>query len=394
MKRDMNENPTPFGIYVHWPFCERKCPYCDFYSKAGIDIPHEEMLDAYLFELEERKREIDNASLISIYFGGGTPSLMRPQDIAAILDRIGKDHSLDEVEITLEANPSSTLPGFLKTIRAVGVNRLSIGVQSFQDEVLQFLGRIHTANQALQTVEAARETGFDNLGIDLILASKKATLAHLEKDLEAIRDLSPEHVSSYILTIEDETPFGKRSEEGEILLRPEEEIRRQYETCRDRLLAAGYEHYEISNYAMPGLRSRHNQLYWAGNPYLGLGPGAHSYLTAGAERLAIRSVNHPDIDGYLEIMHKGSKHIRTREEISEDLIIKETIITALRRKEGLGLEEFRTRTGRDLLDLFQVEINAILDRKWVFWANEKNDKRLKLTTEGIIFSDDAFIDFF
>lgn len=387
-------NPSSFGIYIHWPFCLRKCPYCDFNSQARSTIPHEHMQAAYRLEWERQRGEVASGRLVSIYFGGGTPSLMRPADIAGLLELIGGAHSLDGVEITLEANPSSVLPAFLKGIRAAGVNRLSVGVQSFDDKILRFLGRIHSGREAAEALVAARRAGFDKLGLDLILAALPATLETLNRDLDMVGDFTPEHVSAYLLGIEAETEFGRRARSGEELLRPDREARGHFETCRDRLKTYGFEHYEISNFAREDRRSIHNQLYWAGNPYLGLGPGAHSYFPPRKGKAARRMENLRNPDRYIESQGRGLEAFEFEEELSALDLAKEAVMTGLRRLDGIGEGEFKLRCGLDLEATFGRAISTMLERRWLTWKVEGGGRRLRLTEEGVLFSNDVFLEFF
>ncbi|RJO67520.1 MAG: radical SAM family heme chaperone HemW, partial [Myxococcales bacterium] len=361
---------TVFGLYIHWPFCERKCPYCDFASQAMDTLPHERFRAAVLAEWARRRAEVADRRLCSIYLGGGTPSLMRPEDLAVILAEIGKSHALDGVEITVEANPSSALPQWLREIRQAGANRLSLGVQSFSDAVLRFLGRLHDARQSRRAIEAARAAGFDNLSLDLILASRPATLAKLDRDLEAALSHRPEHLSAYLLTIEPETPFGRRAAQGERLTRREDEARRCYERCRDRLAAAGYERYEISNHARPDRRSHHNGLYWSGAAYLGLGPSAHGYIPPESDRPAQRRENLRDAFAYLAAVEAGRDPRNFLETLEGIDIARETMLTGLRRIEGVGEREFAMRCGLGLQETFSTALKRLADRGWLEWRGE------------------------
>ena len=265
---------NPLGLYIHIPFCERKCNYCDFYSA----FYNKDTLGVYLSALKgeikkwggQLHRPID-----TIYIGGGTPSLLG-DEIISLLDCIRQNFSvLDDAEITVEANPSSS-GDFLEFAKQAGANRLSIGVQSGRDDTLKILGRTHTALDAVNTVKAARDLGFDNISLDLMIALPDSNLQTLKKDIDFIFSLNPEHVSSYILKIEQNTAFSKK--QNTLNLPDDDDTAEQYLYMCDAFEKKGYNHYEISNFARQHYESRHNTKYWVGDDYLGLGPAAHSCL--------------------------------------------------------------------------------------------------------------------
>lgn len=260
------------GIYVHVPFCAAKCAYCDFYSLAGKP----ELWDAYvtrmITELQQQAPECQDWTVDTIYFGGGTPSLLGGERIAGMLHTIRDCYAVQpDAEITVEANPDSMTDAFLSQTRAAGVNRLSMGIQSAQDDALQALGRIHTFRQAQDAFSRARQAGFDNLSVDLMYALPGQTLPQLEQSIDALLALQPEHLSCYGLTLEPHTPLGRKNP----VLPDEDTQADMYLLLCRKMAEAGFEHYEISNFARPGYHSRHNSRYWKQSPYLGFGPGAH-----------------------------------------------------------------------------------------------------------------------
>ncbi len=381
------------GLYIHWPFCERKCPYCDFNSVAGA-IPHAAMEAALLAEWDQRRSALENTRLMSVYVGGGTPSLMQPATLERLLEAVAREHDLARAEITVEVNPSSALPDFLSAARSLGVNRLSIGIQSFSDEVLRFLGRVHDAQQAHVAIEAARAAGFDNLSLDLILASRPLGRAELEHDLAAIVHHRPEHVSAYLLGIETETAFGRRAAAGEILTRPDSEAVAQFKRVQDILQQEGYEHYEISNYARPDRRARHNGLYWSGAPYLGLGPGAHSYRPPGFDSLGKRSENIRDVAAYLERVGVGESPVGFAESLGPDTLARETIMTGLRRLYGITAWEFRERTGFDLSLRYGDVISKLVVDGLLVTEGTGADLTIRLAESAVLIADDVILAFF
>ena len=269
----------PIGVYVHFPFCSVRCPYCDFAVDTRAEIPHDGYADAVLAELAARAPLFAGRRLRSIYFGGGTPSLWDPLDIARVIAAV-RARFPDGVpdEITVEANPLDCVPAVLDALLAAGATRLSIGAQSFENRELVFLGRDHDGDTAAASVAAARGAGFASISLDLIYGLSGRTLEDFGRSLDRAVALAPEHLSVYQLTVESRTPFGAAARAGRAVATDDDVAAAQFELAHARLGAAGYEHYEVSSYARPGHRARHNSLYWTGADYLGLGNGAHSLL--------------------------------------------------------------------------------------------------------------------
>lgn len=385
----------PFGVYFHWPYCQSKCPYCDFLSVATPKIPRRAIQNALLAEWARRADEVKDGRLVSVHFGGGTPSIMKPQQLQALLGVVWRRHSFDGVELAIEVNPSSALPDFLSNAYQMGINRLSIGVQSFNDDYLKFLGRIHTAKEAITAIETARMIGFSNIGVDLIVGGAAQTKKRLCDDIETVLRLRPEHVSIYMLTIEGETQFQKRQAKGEALSRDDETMREYYIYTRERLIDAGYEHYEISNFALKGKRSVHNRLYWSEGAYLGIGPSAHSYThgALGEQGKHIRRGNIDDIGEYIRRIEAKESCALFQETLQKKELIEEAIITRMRRMKGISAEEFRAHTGEDLTVLFGRVIEEGIEEGVLQWLEEGDERRLALTLKGILVSDSVFLNF-
>jgi oxygen-independent coproporphyrinogen-3 oxidase len=347
------------GIYVHVPFCRRKCPYCDFYSIADLSLK-----PAFLEALELDIRRSRPGPLIfdSIYIGGGTPSLLAPAEVARILAALSAHIRFQEpVEITLEANPGTIGPQDLAGFRAAGINRLNLGVQSFQDENLARLGRIHTAGEARRVIAQAAAAGFDNLGIDLIYGLPGQRLDAWRQDLaEAVR-LGPEHIACYMLTLEPGTPLFEAQRAGRFRPAPEERVAELFLATADYLTGRGYRHYEVSNFARTGPSgawlSRHNCKYWSHHPYLGFGPAAHSFLPP--QRLW----NHRSLDRYLADLDAGRAPRAGQETLTPAEQLTEFVMLGLRTAEGVDLAEFRQRFGVDFKERFGAAAADLLARK-------------------------------
>lgn len=324
------------SIYLHIPFCRRLCGYCDFFKSVKCDQMGE-VVDQMMVELEQQREFLSQRNLSTIYFGGGTPSLLEPRQVAAFLDRIASLYDASGMEeITLEANPDDLSLEYLRELRAVGVNRLSVGVQSFDDATLKFMNRRHNAAQAHRAIADARSVGFDNIAIDLMFGVDGFGGEPLRRSIAEAVALEVEHIAAYHLTIEPGTLFARRVDRGEFAPVSEEVSEREFEMVHDGLVRAGYEHYEISNYALPDMRSRHNSAYWSGAEYLGIGPGAHSF-GGGVRRWACES-----LDGYLSL--EGDERYES-ERLTKEERRNEIVMTSLRRCEGLNLSLFEVEYG-------------------------------------------------
>ncbi|MBI1922102.1 MAG: radical SAM family heme chaperone HemW [Geobacter sp.] len=333
------------SIYIHIPFCLKKCLYCDFNSFADAKVEREEYVDLLVREMKQRAGELpEPAEVPTLYFGGGTPSLLPVGEVARLIDAAARLFRLGAgAEITLEANPGTVTREKLAGYRAAGVNRLSIGVQSVQDSLLERIGRVHTSAEAVAAVEAARAAGFDNLGIDLIHTLPGETVAMWEDDLRRCVDLAPEHISAYALILEEGTPLHGEAEKGGLVL-PEEDVAvAMLELTSDFLVDAGYEHYEISNFAQPGRRSRHNQVYWKRGSYLGFGAGAHSLLRR--ETGDVRWGNVESLPEYRRRISTGRLPDDERQILSPREAMAEYMFLGLRLLEGVDMREFSREFG-------------------------------------------------
>ena len=378
-----------FGVYVHVPFCKSKCPYCDFYSViARDDKLKEKYTEAVVREIHGFAKYFrsDSADHVfmktapdSIYFGGGTPSLLTPEEIGKIIAEIDETFgSRDTREITLEANPKTVDKEYLSAIRSVGVNRLSLGVQSFDDGILRKLGRAHKAADALEAFREAREAGFINISIDLIFGIEGQTMEIWEASLEKALELDPEHISLYSLEFMEGTVFTRWLSEGRMKETDPEEDRLMYERAADLLKGAGYEHYEISNFAKPGFESRHNLKYWNLDDYAGFGPGAHSYMTDHLTGQGQRYYHLPDLERYLEDPLK----VEFMEPNSYADDMTEFTITALRLSRGIDKYEFSERFGQDFWefygDLAKLQFGSFIDTGHA----EEDEETIRLTLKG------------
>ncbi|MFO7482571.1 radical SAM family heme chaperone HemW, partial [Oceanibaculum nanhaiense] len=292
---ETSRTPDSLAVYVHWPFCRSKCPYCDFNSHVSASIDHARWRAALLREIDHYADRTLGRTVSSIFFGGGTPSLMEPATAAAVIEHIGKRWRLDAgVEITLEANPTSVEAALLAGFRSAGVNRVSLGVQALNDADLHFLGREHSAREALDAVAIAARL-FDRFSFDLIYARPGQTVEAWEAELRQALSHAAGHISAYQLTIEEGTPFHLRHARGEFRIPDEDTGAALYEATQDVLEQAGLPAYEISNHARPGEESRHNLAYWRYADYAGIGPGAHGRLTLAQGKIATRQHRAPQI---------------------------------------------------------------------------------------------------
>lgn len=329
-------------LYVHVPFCVRKCGYCAFHSGPFSTVAVAEYMELVLREMAGWGRTLGRVPVETVFFGGGTPSLLEPGQIGAILEAAAGVFDLGaDAEITLEANPDSAVrPGFLDVVRRLGVNRLSLGVQSLQDELLAMLGRPHDSAQARQAVHAARAAGFENLSMDLIWGLPGQDLPGWMRDLAEVVTLAPDHLSCYGLSLEEGTPLARQYQAGALSLPDEEALARMYLDGSEFLQSRGYAHYEISNHARPGRESRHNQGYWSGRDYLGLGPSAVS--TLGDKR----RTNPSGLEAYARAVVAGAA-LDEVEFLSARTRWQEMVMLALRTSRGLGLEKFMATTGTE-----------------------------------------------
>ncbi len=378
----------PLALYLHIPFCQSKCSYCDFPSVDAFPCT----LDAYVVALV-REMELRSATLpapitaTTLYLGGGTPSLLAPEQVGRLLVAAQQLYGLvADAEVTLEVNPGTVTREKLAGYWAAGVNRLSIGVQSLENQVLQQLGRIHTADEARQAVILARQAGFANIGIDLIHGLPGQTLQQWQATLQQAIVLAPEHISAYGLTVEEGTPFATLAARGELTL-PEEEIAaRMVEVTGETLAEAGYEQYEIANFARPGYRSQHNQVYWQRTSYLGFGPGAHSFRAEPAWGVRWRCPT--DIRAYLAAIAADQLPEADRQELDRDDAASETMFLGLRRLAGVNEAAFVAQFGVDIAAVFPAA-----NRLLALGMLERVDGCLRLSKRALPIANQVFAAF-
>ena len=339
-------NDPGFGLYVHWPFCLAKCPYCDFNSHVAGAIDHARWAKALLRELDHFADETGPRPLTSIFFGGGTPSLMAPATCAALIERAAARFGhAPGIEITLEANPTSVEAERLGSFRAAGVNRVSLGVQALDDEALRFLGRGHSAAEALAAVELAARI-FPRFSFDLIYARPGQSPGAWRAELDRALGHAGGHLSLYQLTIEPGTRFHALHQGGALVLPPDELQADLYEVTQERLARAGLPDYEISNHARPGEECRHNLVYWRAGDWVGIGPGAHGRLTIDGRRVASETARMPR--AWLEQVERLGHAERPRQELSREVQLEELLLMGLRLAEGIEIARLEALGGRPL----------------------------------------------
>ena len=341
------EENLGFGLYIHWPFCLSKCPYCDFNSHVAAKIDQRRWQEAYLSEIERAAAETEGRILQSVFFGGGTPSLMDPELLAAILESVRSSWPMsNDPEITLEANPTSVEAGRFAAYRQAGVNRVSIGVQALDDAALRQLGRTHSAKEAVKAVEIAQGT-FPRINFDLIYARQGQDLSSWDSELSLALALGSRHMSLYQLTIEEGTVFHERNRRGLLVGLPDEDLSADlYLLTQDRCAEAGLPAYEVSNHAVPGDESRHNLTYWRGGDYIGIGPGAHGRLTNGVKRTATESPKSPE--QWLSAIQRSGSGELLRAQLAPDEAGYEYCLMGLRLVDGISLRQYSILTGRML----------------------------------------------
>ena len=367
----------PLALYIHWPFCLAKCPYCDFNSHVRERIPQERFRTALRSELAWEAARLGPRRLTSVFFGGGTPSLMEPATVAALLEDA---HRLfipaNDIEITLEANPTSVEAGRLAGFRAAGINRISVGVQSLEAEALQKLGRQHSANQAIAALEIARRT-FPRISFDLIYARPGQTLPAWRAELRQALDLAADHLSLYQLTIEPGTAYEAAYRRGEIVLPDDDTAAELYETTTEVAAEFGLAPYEVSNYAAPGAESRHNLAYWRYQDYAGIGPGAHGRITLNGDLQATRRHRAPE--PWAERVESHGHGTTHEDPVPQTDRAREMLLMGLRLTEGVDAARFAARTGVTLDDAIDPEIlRRAIEEGYV----TRTDRCLAATAEG------------
>jgi putative oxygen-independent coproporphyrinogen III oxidase len=354
----------PLALYIHWPFCLSKCPYCDFNSHVREKIPQQRMVAALRRELAHEAARLGPRRLTSIFFGGGTPSLLDPDNVAILIaDAQALFPPDQDIEITLEANPTSIEAGKFRAYAQAGVNRVSIGVQSFEPEALKFLGREHSAAQAIAAIELGKST-FPRLSFDLIYARPGQTLLSWRTELDTALALAADHLSLYQLTIEQGTKFAPLYARGEFALPDDNLAAALYDATAETAAKHGLAHYEISNYAAPGRASRHNLAYWRYQDYAGIGPGAHGRLTLAGARIA--TSRHRAPEAWAALVEANGTGTTVDEDVSPRDQAREALLMGLRLTEGIAFTMFHDRTGTHLLDAVDpATLDAALEAEYL-----------------------------
>jgi len=364
------------GLYVHIPFCRQKCHYCNFYSLATTKH-HSQIIRAIIHELEIRKTYLRGEKLSTIYFGGGTPSLFQAQTLASIIEKATKVFGIDKnAEITVEANPDDINERWLSDLQKTDVNRLSIGVQSFDDKDLKYLNRTHTAARAEDSIKQALDHGFDNLSIDLIYGSPMLDDGAWSENISKAMLTEVPHISAYALTVEPGTALDHFIRKGKYKPVDDANAARQFNMILKELDAAGFEHYEISNFCRPGQYSKHNTSYWFGEKYIGVGPSAHSYDEKS------RQWNVSNLKSYIASVDKSEVDFE-REILSTSQKFNEYLMTAIRTLWGIDLEKVKTDFGEDLLGHLLNEAQPYLENNQI----KLSQKKITLTNKGKFFAD-------
>lgn len=379
-------NKKNIGIYIHIPFCKKKCEYCDFKSYVG----KENLIDRYIKWVNHELKEVGEGNKIdyenniddliivkTIYIGGGTPSILPPKYISDILRTVKENYTIDNenLEVTIEVNPGTVDEEKLMEYKKCGVNRLSIGLQATQNRLLNVLGRIHTYNDFLVTYNSARKIGFDNINVDLMLGIPGQSLEDVQESVEKIIKLSPEHISTYSLIIEEGTPFYKKLEKNEINLPGEEIERKMYWLVKRKLEDAGYVHYEISNFAKRGYESKHNLACWNQEEYVGVGAAAHSYTNN------VRYSNICEIEEYINNYENDmeTNNFEFHEKQTKDSKMKEFMMLGLRKINGIKIQDFKNKFGENPIYLYRKELDKLVNENLL----EIDGDVIKLTEKGL-----------
>lgn len=399
----MNSLPR-LGLYIHIPFCERKCPYCDFNTYAGLEELFQATVEALIAEMKRWAEPLAGRTISTVFVGGGTPTVLSPKQLEQLFDAAFNTFCIAEnAEITCEANPGAVDREKFAVLRHLGVNRLSMGIQSFQADELRLLGRIHSAEDARKAYEMARRAGFATINLDFIFGLPQQSLEAWTKTLDEALSLRPEHISLYSLIIEPNTPFERWVRSGKMSAPDDDLAAACYELAMERLAQAGYLQYEISNWAQgagaadqnnetPFFACRHNLIYWRNEDYLGIGPGAHSHLRQANDGTYTekRWGNIRPVRSYIRRVDQGEPLAEFTEEISPQLAMGESMMLGLRLvREGVRLDRFAALHGCSPLDVFEKELKRLCAAGLLTWDPE----RIRLTRRGILFGNQVFLQF-
>lgn len=365
----------PLSLYIHIPFCHKKCNYCDFLSFDDQLSKLPSYLDTLEAEIKHYGKLYQEREVANIFFGGGTPSLLSQEQLGALMKAIRSTYNLPEgVEITMECNPGTLDREKIYGYKTAGINRISMGLQASQTDTLERLGRIHTYDVFEENFSLLREAGFENINVDLMMGLPQQTLEEWEETLDRVLDLNPEHISAYGLSIEEGTPFGDAYGLGRLILPDEDSERMMYAITGEKLAARGYEHYEISNYAKPGFECRHNKVYWQRGDYLGLGLGASGFVDG------VRTVNISDLDGYIQKLAAQDTIIVERQPVTEKAAMEEYCFLGLRLMEGISPNRFTEAFSREFDEIYGFVCKKLIAEGLLASVGEDN---LRLTDHGI-----------
>ena len=367
------------GIYVHIPFCVKKCDYCDFISYSDKFNLQEEYVKKLIEEIEDNRDLLKQNNITTIYIGGGTPSSINPELVKSILDRIYEEANIknkDEIETTIEVNPGTVTKNNLQMYKNCGINRLSIGLQSTNNNILKLIGRIHNYEQFFNTYNWAIEAGFNNINVDLMLGLPNQTINDLKQSLERIVNLKPipNHISVYSLIVEEGTKIEKKINSGKLILPEEKEERNQYRYTKNYLELNGYKHYEISNFARKGFESKHNMNCWEQKQYVGFGLAAHSYING------CRYSNTNNLEEYLSYKSKDIKIIHEKQSIED--MKKEYMLLGLRKLDGVNISKFKEKFGENPIYIFKNELQKLVEEELI----EIDLDNIRLTNKGLDFA--------
>ncbi|NDW19103.1 radical SAM family heme chaperone HemW [Dysgonomonas sp. 216] len=369
------------GIYIHVPFCKTRCIYCDFYSQTNTEIKSR-YINAVCDELELRKMYLNKEYIKTIYFGGGTPSQLTESDFRIIFETIYSNYKVDSnAEITIETNPDDLNFEYIKMLRGLPFNRLSLGIQSFDDDDLTFLNRRHSAEKAIRAIKDCQQAGFDNISIDLMYGLPEQTVELWTKNIEKAIELNVQHISAYHLIYEENTPIYNLLKKGDIKNVSEEVSNQLFTTLKTKLEDAGFIHYEISNFAKPDFESKHNSSYWKSVPYMGIGPSAHSYNGKS------RSWNIASIAEYIKGV-EGKQPVSEEEILDINSRYNDYILTRLRTVLGADAEEIRNLFGQKMLEYFLLNARKHIDNGYII----KEHNNLRIASVGLLISDGIMSD--
>lgn len=380
----MEELP-PKAVYIHIPFCSHKCHYCDFTAYVVDGQPVDDYLYALFKEIEMTLSESPPGPIHSIFIGGGTPTVLSPKQMKLLLEELRQffNKRMNSFEFTIEANPGTTTDELLYIMREGGINRISFGAQTFRNDLLKRIGRIHGSDEIKESVYAARRAGFENISLDLMFGLPTQTVEDVYQSLEEALNLEPTHLSCYSLKVEEGTLFHHLFERDQLPLPSEDEEFEMYQCIRKMLQKNGYQQYEISNFSKPGYESIHNKTYWRNEEYYGFGAGAHGYVNR------LRHMNIKGVREYIDYIKKGRRPILDTHDVKIEEDMENFMILGLRLIKGISKEDFEKRYHKKIEEVFGNVLESLKDKGLI----EQKDGRIKLTQKGLLFGNDVFASF-